>query len=195
VREGQSWQVDDAVTEVGRTSKDEVRDRKGHELMRTFNALDLVVLNGVGETAEFTSVQRNGSAVVDLIVVSSCLLAKCSKVKVWEEDCTVIGDHRLVTMDIQSTMKEKQAKRSATLEGWNRKSGMDYGILQQVSESGMRVWKEKLAGNTVEVGVGRRRMKKKKNFKWDSEIFQLVREKNAIRKKMVGKEGKQRERS
>ena len=47
-----------------RKSKDKTKNREGMELLNTMNALNLVILNGVSDTAEYTCHQPRGSSVI-----------------------------------------------------------------------------------------------------------------------------------
>ena len=59
----------DRRAEIERTSEDKIKNRNGKELMETLNALNMMVLNGVGDKAEFTCNQANGNSVIDLACV------------------------------------------------------------------------------------------------------------------------------
>ena len=62
------------------------------------NAIGLVLVNGIKERAEWTSFQRLGNAVVDLIWVPIESVSKVEKLKVWKEDHLVFGDHDMVSI-------------------------------------------------------------------------------------------------
>ena len=55
-------------------------------------------MNGTKERAEWTSFQRLGNAVVDLIWVPIESVSRVEKLKVWKEDHLVFGDHAMVSI-------------------------------------------------------------------------------------------------
>src|SRR3569623_1212828 len=64
---------------IQRTTEDKQRKRSGFEVMNTMDALNMVVLNGVREKAEFTCRQEAGSSVIDLVCVDYRALNRVHK--------------------------------------------------------------------------------------------------------------------
>jgi hypothetical protein len=83
---------------VPRTSVDTKVDSFGRRVMNSMNAIGLVLVNGTKERAEWTSFQRLGNAVVDLIWVPIESVSRVEKLKVWKEDHLVFGDHDMVSI-------------------------------------------------------------------------------------------------
>ena len=73
---------------------------QGRKLIEKLNAVDLVVMNGVKQQARFTSYQVAGNSVIDLLSVEHKRVQDVLAVRIWNEDMEVLGDHRIVTMDM-----------------------------------------------------------------------------------------------
>ena len=79
----------DRRAEIERTSEDNIKSRNGKELMETLNVLNMVVLNGVRDKAEFTCNQANGNSVIDLVCVDLRALNLAHNLCVWDDDWSV----------------------------------------------------------------------------------------------------------
>ena len=115
---------DSEIVEIGRCSEDRVETLQGRKLIEKLNAVDLVVMNGVKQQARFTSYQVAGNSVIDLLWVEHKRVQDVFAMRVWNEDMEVLGDHRIVTMDmlrmdlhrpnelrVREEKKEQRAKR------------------------------------------------------------------------------------
>ena len=88
------------MLEIARCSEDQVDTVQGRNLLEKLNAIDLVVMNGVKEQARFTSYQVAGNSVIDLMWVEHKRVQDVLAMTVWNEDMEVLGDHRIMTMDL-----------------------------------------------------------------------------------------------
>ena len=103
---------------VRRTSKDQKVSSRGRKVMASLNAAGLVLLNGVGERAEFTT---HGNTVIDLIWVQSGDMSAVDQFMVVEEQVK-LSDHFMVTVSFRLAGNHtgSQVKSdSHKLERWN----------------------------------------------------------------------------
>ena len=102
--------------------------------MEGFNAINLILLNGVEDTADYTSHQAAGNATVDLIWTLEKNLNRARKCTVWKENPSIESDHSLVSVDLQmdSSYGEEELVSQDILESkeakvkkiaWNNKRG------------------------------------------------------------------------
>ena len=90
-----------SCTEFNRESSDKIRNKEGKELLSMMNALNLIVINGVTQPAEFTCTQYSGSSVIDLVIAEHDILSCVGDFQVWEDDWSVgLSDHRLVSFEL-----------------------------------------------------------------------------------------------
>ena len=117
-----------------RSSVDKTVSNQGTSVMRVLNAAGVVVTNGMrGATAQFTSFQRKGSAVIDLICISHQLLPSWLGTDVWEGEESLGADHRMVVV----TLKRKPMLVSAKSEGGRSSE----------EKTSVRVWKTRDRGD------------------------------------------------
>jgi len=94
-------ETEDRRTVFPRKSQDKNKNREGMELLNTMNALNMVILNGISGTAEFTCHQPRGSSVIDLACVDARILVCSSQFTVWDDEWSVdLSDHSLVSFDL-----------------------------------------------------------------------------------------------
>lgn len=145
---------------------------RGRQFVDSMNACSMIILNGIENEAEFTfeSVSNKGRSVVDLIAVEQSVFQgerkleneKISGVwyvqnslKVWKEELTRIGDHKLVTCEFQvdaGDEKEVLGRSQSDSEhsreeerdlGWRRRDAGDrkfWKALEEAGEEYMKVW-------------------------------------------------------
>jgi len=65
-------------------------------------------MNGVQETAEWTSFHRTGDAVIDFIWIPLDLVSKVMSMKVWDEDEYMLGDHAMVSISLRMSHGPKK---------------------------------------------------------------------------------------
>ena len=92
---------DAEVLEIPRRSEDKVLHLQGRNLLGKLNAVDMVLMNGVNNLAQYTSYQSTGNSVIDLFWVEYRSVKRVSEVIVWNHEMEILGDHRIVTMDYQ----------------------------------------------------------------------------------------------
>ena len=91
--------------------------------MQTFDALNLVVLNGVREQAESTCNQREANSVIDLVCVDFRLLSKTHHLMVWDDEWSVdLSDHRLVSLETTDWLSGSSSSSSSSSSGSRRSS-------------------------------------------------------------------------
>ena len=204
-----------------RRSEDKVVGHGGRELVNYMNDHNMIILNGIRSKALFSSVQVRGNTVIDYIISDERLYDKVRNFKTWTEEFSIVCDHRFLSIEIDVKLekenkekknKEKKKNQERHKRGWRRRV-RDRKKLEDVCESEMKRWCEEvrrdedLDSETVwqmwldmheriaEEAVGRqkRRREWKEGGEWDQGVFELVREKNRLRKKMgrvVGEERK-----
>ena len=70
---------------IVRKSMDKVTNTQGRALMKEMNAVGLVLMNGVSEVAKFTSHQRAGSSVIDMVWATASSRELISNLRVWDD--------------------------------------------------------------------------------------------------------------
>jgi len=73
-----------------RESPDKVKTKEGKELLTTMNALNLVVINGLTQPAEFTCTQYSGSSVIDLVIADHDILGSVGNSRSGRVICLLI---------------------------------------------------------------------------------------------------------
>ena len=87
------------------------------------NALNLIVINGVTQPAEFTCTQYSGSSVIDLVIAEHDILSCVGDFQVWEDDWSVdLSDHRLVSFELDLNSSEIRNTKVSNSNGANSKS-------------------------------------------------------------------------
>ena len=145
---------DDDRVECKRQSKDKKTDWRGKYLMREMNASGLVVVNGVKEEAEWTSVQvkrkkeGTGCSVIDLVCVAWEAWHEWGEMKVWDmAEAGLQADHRMVTGRLKTTRKKEDKKKVSEKKAWRRRDKGDMTFweeLEEVSEMMMGRWCDEL---------------------------------------------------
>jgi hypothetical protein len=134
---------DDERVVSERKSEDVTSDWRGKYLMREMNAAGFVIANGMREVAEYTSIHRTGSSVIDLICIAWEGWHEWGGLKVWgEEESGLNSDHRLVTGVVKV---EKRASQEGEVErkAWRRNDKGDSNFwdeLKYQSEERMGKW-------------------------------------------------------
>ena len=89
-----------------RRSEDLEVDGRGKALMKAMNRSGMYVVNGVKDKADYTYECRTGGSVIDLLWVPEA--TKAGVCEEWAEASCCIGDHALVAVEIQGSIKGKK---------------------------------------------------------------------------------------
>ena len=90
---------------IPRSSEDKTVNGPGRGVLESLNAVGLVLLNGVGERARFTSFQKIGNSLIDFIWIHSEELRFVSRLEVVNEDKCRLSDHLFVVVTLLSLAK------------------------------------------------------------------------------------------
>jgi len=203
-----------------RKSQDRKVNKAGKELINFMNDHELIILNGILEEALLTSIQVGGGSVIDYIISDQNFYRQIKNCRTWEEEYTIVSDHRLLTIEVEGRLEEKISERKAKREekeggrrGW-RRVNIDIENFQQICDGEWRRWCEEYRegekhgsekvwqtwldthNRVAEEGIGRYKRKKIKDWvkgEWDQGIFEAVREKNRLRREMGRVRGEERQ--
>jgi hypothetical protein len=100
-----------------RKSQDKKVNSAGRNFLKFMNDHNLIILNGIGRKAPFTSVQVRGCSVIDYIITDQEVYEKLKKFKTWEEVFSILSDHRFLSIEIKGELIEKKARKMEEREG------------------------------------------------------------------------------
>jgi hypothetical protein len=183
---------------VARSSKDQKVSSFGRKLLADLNSAGMVLLNGVGEAANFTT---RGNTVIDLIWAQSGDLDEQVTV---EEEKVKLSDHSMVTVSFKlsdSSSVSHSEKPSFRQARWNVRSKGNpdlWSKLQMVGKQIMatwatvgrdqkseaeEVWEHWLSEmrRTTELGLGYVNPTKPKRPDHDAQLTKLIEQRNAAR--------------
>ena len=106
-----------------RSSQDKKVNKEGKELVRFMNEHDLIIMNGTKEEALFTSIQTKGNSVIDYICCDHEMQKKTKKVWTWTEVFSIIGDYRVLTLEVEGRLDRKNRVEGGRKRGERVRQG------------------------------------------------------------------------
>lgn len=94
-----------------RKSKDKKVDKGGRNLVKFMNDHEIIIVNGVKKESSFTSVQTRGNTVIDYIMSDQEMFRKVRGMEIWEEEFSIISDHRMLTVEVEGKLRENVKER------------------------------------------------------------------------------------
>ena len=200
---------------ITRTSKDQKVSSLGRKVMATLNSAGMVLLNGVGGVAEFTT---HGNTVIDFIWAQSGDLHAIEQFTVVEEKVK-LSDHFMVTATFKLPGKHAGPQPGSADHRrvrWNvnsRGNPDHWSNLQKIGNRIMAEWTPRMTGlhsdqkmkaeaiwdtwlgdmqRTVELGLGYVQPTKPRRQDHDAQLAKLIELRNAARKTRDRVEGKDR---
>ena len=140
-----------------RRSEDKKVSHGGRELVRFMNDHNMIILNGVKKKALFSSVQIRGNSVIDYIISDQNLYQKMKNFKTWQEEISIVSDHRILTVEIEGSIRKqnfgrkserKREKEGGEGRGWRREV-RDRKNLEDICEREMQRWGEEYGKDKV----------------------------------------------
>ena len=158
-----------------------------------------------------------GNSVIDYIISDQNFYYQIKKFKTWQEEFSIVSDHRILTIEVESRGEVEKCEREREQQkkgrgGWKRKI-VNRENLEQNCETHMKRWCEEYGegekydsekawqtwlethNKIAEEAIGRCRKKKSwLKGEWDQGLFEAVREKNRLRREMGRVSGERRQR-
>ena len=103
----------------------------------------IFIVNGIQRKALYSSVQSRGCSVIDYIICDQKFYEQTKKFKTWDLEFSIIGDHRILTVEVIGKLGKKSCEIKELKElkeikeikkGWRRKIS-DQEKFQQVCDS------------------------------------------------------------
>ena len=195
-------------------------NKGGRDLVNYMNDHDIIIWNGIKKKAEFSSMHWKGCTVIDYMSSDQSLYKQVRNFKTWQEDWSIVSDHRFLSAEIEGKIEKKRIERKERKEekkieekkkGWRRKRyDESFG---EVCEREMKRWSDeykegngydneevwqawlkthnKIAEEVVGRGKGKR-IRKWLKGEWDCGIQRAIREKNRVRREMIRVKGEER---
>ena len=73
----------------------------------------------------FTCVQVGRDSVIDYIASDQSLYNRCKNFQIWEEEFSIVSDHRILTIEIEGSLdrsfdSDRNNEKQAGKSGWKR---------------------------------------------------------------------------
>jgi hypothetical protein len=143
----------DSSQVMRRKSVDKTVNRLGHRVLACLNELGMVLLNGLGAMAKYTSFQAKGNSVIDFFFVHSRDLKAVVHCDTVEEERFRLSDHVLVAVTFKMGTSlasfpsyPSLIERRAPPPRWNSKSRDGWGRLQKFGNQFLLNWSPRHEG-------------------------------------------------